>query len=110
MNRRRFFLTALGSLTVSLIFASCSQQSTQNSTNTQTISQKEQKEVIKVGVTGILSEDILKFVNNNIAAKEGLEIQVVTFNDWIQPNTALRDKVIDANFFQHRPFMNNASK
>ncbi|AUB35320.1 metQ, D-methionine transport system substrate-binding protein [Nostoc flagelliforme CCNUN1] len=111
MNRRRFFLTALGSLTVSSIFASCSQQSPQNSTNnTQTISQKEQKEVIKVGVTGILSQDILKFVNDNIAAKEGLEIQVVTFNDWIQPNTALRDKVIDANFFQHRPFMNNASK
>ena len=111
MNIRRFLLTALGSLTVSSIFASCSQQSTQNSTNnTQTISQKEQKEVIKVGVTGILSQDILKFVNNNIAAKEGLEIQVVTFNDWIQPNTALRDKVIDANFFQHRPFMNNASK
>ncbi|MHC5770872.1 MAG: MetQ/NlpA family ABC transporter substrate-binding protein [Nostoc sp.] len=110
MNRRRFILTALGSLIVSSIFASCSQQSTQNSTNTQTISQKEQKEVIKVGVTGILSQDILKFVNNNIAAKEGLEIQVVIFNDWIQPNTALRDKVIDANFFQHRPFMNNASK
>ncbi|MBN3897277.1 MAG: NLPA lipoprotein [Nostoc sp. NOS(2021)] len=111
MNRRRFFLTALGSFTASSIFASCSQQSTQNFTkNTQTISQKEQKEVIKVGVTGILSQDILKFVNNNIAAKEGLEIQVVTFNDWIQPNTALRDKVIDANFFQHRPFMNNARK
>lgn len=111
MNRRRFFLTALGSLTVSSIFASCSQQSTQSSTNnTQTISQEEQKEVIKVGVTGIVGQDILKFVNNNIAAKEGLEIQVVTFNDWIQPNTALRDKVIDANFFQHRPFMNNASK
>lgn len=111
MNRRRFFLTTLGFFTASSIFASCSQQSTQNSTNnTQTISQKEQKEVIKVGVTGILSQDILKFVNNNIAAKEGLEIQVVSFNDWIQPNTALRDKVIDANFFQHRPFMNNASK
>ncbi|MEH2153942.1 MetQ/NlpA family ABC transporter substrate-binding protein [Nostoc sp.] len=111
MNSRRFFLTALGSFTSSLIFASCSQKSTQSSTNnTQTISQKEQKEVIKVGVTGILAQDILKFVNNNIAAKEGLEIQVVTFNDWIQPNTALRDKVIDANFFQHRPFMNNARK
>lgn len=111
MNRRRFFLTTLGSLTASSIFASCNQQSTQKSTNnTQTISQKEQKEVIKVGVTGILSQDILKFVNNNIAAKEGLEIQVVSFNDWIQPNTALRDKVIDANFFQHRPFMNNARK
>ncbi|MBD2452286.1 NLPA lipoprotein [Nostoc sp. FACHB-152] len=111
MNTRRFFLTALGSLAASLVFASCSQQTTQNSTdNTKTISQTEQKEVIKVGVTGIVSQDILKFVNNNLAAQEGLEIQVVTFNDWIQPNTALRDKVIDANFFQHRPFMNNAVK
>lgn len=111
MNTRRFFLTALGSLTASFIFASCSQQSAQTPTNnTQTISQKEQKEVIKVGVTGIISQDILKFVNKNLAEKEGLEIQVVTFNDWIQPNTALRDQVIDANFFQHRPFMNNAVK
>ncbi|MBD2495266.1 MetQ/NlpA family ABC transporter substrate-binding protein [Nostoc sp. FACHB-280] len=111
MNTRRFFLTALGSLTASLVFASCSQPATQESNNsTQTISQKEQKEIIKVGVTGIVSQDILKFVNNNLAAAEGLEIQVVTFNDWIQPNTALRDKVIDANFFQHRPFMNNAVK
>ncbi|WP_288015179.1 MetQ/NlpA family ABC transporter substrate-binding protein, partial [Blastomonas sp.] len=100
-----------GELAASLVFASCSQQTTQNSTdNTKTISQTEQKEVIKVGVTGIVSQDILKFVNNNLAAQEGLEIQVVTFNDWIQPNTALRDKVIDANFFQHRPFMNNAVK
>ncbi|WP_445638624.1 MetQ/NlpA family ABC transporter substrate-binding protein [Nostoc sp. DSM 114161] len=58
------------------------------------MSQTEQKEVIKVRVTGIVSQDILKFVNNNLAAQECLEIQVVTFNDWIQPNTALRDKVI----------------
>ncbi|MBH8576692.1 NLPA lipoprotein [Nostocaceae cyanobacterium CENA369] len=111
MNTRRFFLTTLGSLSASLVFASCSQQSTQKSPNkTQTISQKEQKEIIKVGVTGIVSQDILKFVNNHLAAQEDLEIQIVTFNDWIQPNTALRDKVIDANFFQHRPFMNNAVK
>lgn len=111
MNTRRFFLTALGYFTTSLVIASCSQQSPQKSTNnTQIVSQKEQKEVIKVGVTGIVSQDILKFANNNLAAPEGLEIQVVNFNDWIQPNTALRDKVIDANFFQHRPFMNNAAK
>ena len=110
MKTRRFFLTALCSISASVVFASCIQESTQNANNTQTISQKEQKEIIKVGVTGIVSQDILKFVNNNLAAKEGLEIQVVTFNDWIQPNTALRDQVIDANFFQHKPFMNNAAK
>lgn len=50
-------------------------------------------------MTGIISKDILKFVNTKLAPQEGLEVKVVTFNDWIQPNTALRDKVIDANFF-----------
>lgn len=66
--------------------------------------------VMQVGLTGIISEDILKFVNTKLAPQEGLEVKVVTFNDWIQRNTALTDKVIDANFFQHRPFMNNALK
>ncbi|MEH1998910.1 MAG: MetQ/NlpA family ABC transporter substrate-binding protein [Nostoc sp.] len=65
---------------------------------------------MQVGLTGIISEDILKFVNTKLAPQEGLEVKVVTFNDWIQRNTALTDKIIDANFFQHRPFMNNALK
>ncbi|MDF5738324.1 MULTISPECIES: MetQ/NlpA family ABC transporter substrate-binding protein [unclassified Nostoc] len=59
---------------------------------------------------GIISKDILKFVNTKLASQEGLEVKVVTFNDWIQPNTALRNKVIDTNFFEHRPFINNAVK
>ncbi|OUL25399.1 NLPA lipoprotein [Nostoc sp. T09] len=75
-----------------------------------TVAKTEQEEIIKVGVTGIVSEDILKFINTNLAPQEKLKIEVVKFNDWIQPNTALRDKVIDANFFQHQPFMNNAVK
>ncbi|MBN3960897.1 MetQ/NlpA family ABC transporter substrate-binding protein [Nostoc sp. NMS8] len=105
---RRFFITALSSFTASILFASCSQQQAQVTSNTAQATA--QKEVIQVGVTGIISEDILKFVNTKLAPQEGLEVKVVTFNDWIQPNTALRDKVIDANFFQHRPFMNNAVK
>ncbi|MHC5857970.1 MetQ/NlpA family ABC transporter substrate-binding protein [Nostoc sp.] len=105
---RRFFLIALGSFTASILFASCSQQQAQVTSNTAQATA--QKEVIQVGVTGIISEDILKFVNTKLAPQEGLEVKVVNFNDWIQPNTALRDKVIDANFFQHRPFMNNAVK
>ncbi|MEH2424192.1 MAG: MetQ/NlpA family ABC transporter substrate-binding protein [Nostoc sp.] len=94
---RRFFLTALTSFTSSILFASCSEQRAQVTSNTAQATV--QKEVIQVGVTGIISEDILKFVNTKLAPQERLEVKVVTFNDWIQPNTALRDKVIDANFF-----------
>lgn len=107
-TNRRFFITIFSSFSASLILGSCSQQQAQFTANTTQAAA--QKEVIKVGVTGVVSEEILKFVNAKLAAKEGLEVKVVNFNDWIQPNTALRDKVIDANFFQHRPFMNNAAK
>ncbi|BAZ53584.1 hypothetical protein NIES4103_62640 [Nostoc sp. NIES-4103] len=56
--------------------------------------------LFKVGVAGIISEDILKFVNTKLAQQKGLKIKVVTFDNWIQPNTALRFQVIDAIFFQ----------
>ncbi len=100
----RFFLIVLGSFFTLIMIASCSQQQTQVTSNT---IQAAQKEVIQVGVTGIISEDILKFLNNKLVSQQELEIKAVTFNDWIQPNTALRDKLIDANFLQHKPFMNN---
>jgi D-methionine transport system substrate-binding protein len=115
-NHRRFFIIATSAFTASLIFSSCSTNQSQspgnNTTNTAAypIQVKQQKDVIKVGVWAVISEDILKYVQGNLAPNEGLNIQIVKFNDWIQPNTALKDGQIDANYFQHNPFMKNATK
>jgi len=49
----------------------------------------------------------LKFVNTQLAPKARLEVKVVTFNDCTEPNTTLRNKIIDANFFQYQLFMNH---
>jgi len=38
--------------------------------------------------------------------KEGIKLEVIEFTDYVKPNTALADKEIDANFFQHLPYMN----
>ena len=50
----------------------------------------------------------------NVAAREakaeGLDVQVIEFSDWTTPNVALDAGDIDLNFFQHRPFMENAAK
>lgn len=50
----------------------------------------------------------------NVAAQEakakGLDVKVVEFSDWTTPNVALDAGDIDVNFFQHRPFMENAEK
>ena len=42
-----------------------------------------------------------------LLAKEGIDLQIVEFNDYVQPNLALNDKELDANYFQHEPYLKN---
>jgi D-methionine transport system substrate-binding protein len=60
---------------------------------------------LKVGVSPVPHGEILKFVKDNLAAKEGLDIEIVEFSDYVQPNLALKDGQLDANYFQHAPYM-----
>lgn len=39
------------------------------------------------------------------ARAEGLAVELVEFSDWVMPNTAVQEGVVDANFFQHAPFL-----
>ncbi len=43
-------------------------------------------------------------------AKEGVDLQVVEFTDYVKPNLSLNDKEIDANFFQHKPYLDKFCK
>lgn len=65
---------------------------------------------LKVGASPVPHAEILKFVKDNLAAKAGIDLQIVEFNDYVQPNLALNDKQIDANFFQHVPYMQDFGK
>ncbi|MDR7275444.1 MetQ/NlpA family ABC transporter substrate-binding protein [Catenuloplanes atrovinosus] len=60
---------------------------------------------LKIGVTPVPHGEILKYVSDNLAAAEGLTIEIVEFNDYVQPNTALQDEQLDANYFQHVPYL-----
>ena len=42
--------------------------------------------------------------------KEGYKLEIVEFTDYVTPNTALAEGAIDANFFQHVPYFDNANK
>ena len=44
------------------------------------------------------------------AKKQGIHIKLVEFSDWNTPNITLNHGDIDANYFQHQPFLNNALK
>jgi len=67
-----------------------------------------QDKAIKVGVTAGPHAQILEQVKK-LAEKGGLKIQIVEFNDYIQPNAALAAGDLDANSYQHRPFLENQS-
>ncbi|GAP13326.1 ABC-type metal ion transport system, periplasmic component/surface antigen [Longilinea arvoryzae] len=65
---------------------------------------------LTIGVSPVPHGDILKFVQENLAAKAGLDLKLVEFTDYVQPNLALADGTIDANFFQHVPYMEDFGK
>ncbi len=65
--------------------------------------------VLKVGASPVPHAEILEQVKP-ILAKEGVDLQIVEFTDYVQPNTALAEKELDANFFQHVPYLEKFNK
>ncbi|MCA3235331.1 MAG: MetQ/NlpA family ABC transporter substrate-binding protein [Cupriavidus sp.] len=63
-----------------------------------------QDKPIKIGVTGGPHAQIMEQVKK-VAAKDGLNIQLVEFSDYIQPNAALAAGDLDANSYQHLPYL-----
>ncbi|WBU62013.1 MetQ/NlpA family ABC transporter substrate-binding protein [Paracoccus albus] len=66
-------------------------------------------EDIKIGVTPGEHAEIMAEVAR-IAEPEGLNIDMIEFSDYVVPNQALSDGDLDANSFQHRPYMENQMK
>lgn len=64
----------------------------------------EKKVVLKVGATAVPHAEILNQIKGAMA-KEGVDLQVIEFSDYVKPNLALNDKELDANFFQHSPYL-----
>ena len=61
---------------------------------------------LKVGATAVPHAEILEIVKP-LLEKDGIKLEIVEFNDYVQPNLALNDKELDANFFQHEPYLVN---
>ncbi|MEH1821399.1 MAG: MetQ/NlpA family ABC transporter substrate-binding protein [Nostoc sp.] len=110
--KRRYFLVTTGSAIASILFASCTPK--QNSPTSQLVSQSTTQpaktSLLKVGSRNTVTEDILKFVQKELAPSQGLEFQIVTIGDSVKINDALKNREIDANLFQHELFMKQAAK
>ena len=69
----------------------------------------EDKKELKVGIISGEDEDVWRVVVAE-AAKKGLTVETVVFNDYTQPNEALSRGEVDANAFQHLPYLENQIK
>lgn len=67
-------------------------------------SKNEDTITLKVGATPVPHSEILNLIKP-VLAEQGISLEIVEFTDYVTPNLALSEGDIDANFFQHVPYM-----
>ena len=108
---KKFKKTGIAVLAAALsltVFAGC--QSSDQAADTQEPAQ-EAKGKITVAASPVPHAEILSQVKETLA-EQGYELEVVEFTDYVQPNLVVDAGDVDANFFQHKPYLDdfNAEK
>ncbi|MGO4107414.1 MetQ/NlpA family ABC transporter substrate-binding protein [Paenibacillus sp. YAF4_2] len=107
MKKLSFILLALA---VVIALSACGAKKDENTNNNAAAGNNEVKEVtLKVGASPVPHAEILNFIKPALKEK-GINLEVVEFNDYVQPNTQLHEKQLDANFFQHVPYLDDFNK
>lgn len=68
-----------------------------------------EKVVIKVGATSTPHGEILEHIKGTLA-EQGYDLQITIYDDYVLPNKALADGELDANYFQHTPYLDSYNK
>jgi D-methionine transport system substrate-binding protein len=65
--------------------------------------------VLKIGASPTPHAEILKSIVPKLRER-GIDLQIKEFTDYVLPNTALENKELDANYFQHVPYLEDFNK
>jgi D-methionine transport system substrate-binding protein len=95
---KKLFLALLAVFSIALVVAGCGGDSKPAANS------GDKKVVLKVGATPVPHAEILNLIKPQLA-KEGVDLQIIEFSDYVKPNLSLADKELDANFFQHTPYL-----
>ncbi|MNO82725.1 Methionine-binding lipoprotein MetQ precursor [compost metagenome] len=109
---------SLLTLALVLVLAACGNNNAKNNTagntpaaegntTTETPAASEPVKLV-VGAT-VPHADILKFIAPKLK-EEGIELEVKEFTDYVQPNVQVFEKQLDANYFQHQPYLDDQNK
>lgn len=90
-------LAASALLAVTFLAAGCGSDSASSGSSSKNTT-------VTVGATPVPHGEILNEIKP-LLAKEGVDLKVVEFTDYVKPNLSLNDKELDANFFQHSPYL-----
>lgn len=93
-----------GILAIGLI--GCGSASTGDATGS---TEAKEDKVIKIGVSPEPHKAIVD-VAVPLLEKEGYKVEITEFNDYVQPNTAVSEGSLDANYFQHLPYLNEQNE
>ena len=96
-------------LTAALFLVACGGTKEEAKTETKPAEKPAKVEKLIVGATPVPHQELLELVKDDLKA-QGVDLEIVTFNDYIQPNKLLGTKELDANFFQHVPYMEDFGK
>lgn len=98
------------SLTLVAVLAACGSKPADNAEPGGTTGGAGQEPVtLKVGASPAPHAKILEHIKPALE-KEGVNLEIVEFTDYLLPNTQVDSKEIDANFFQHKPYLDNEIK
>ncbi|MEU2756846.1 MetQ/NlpA family ABC transporter substrate-binding protein [Streptomyces albidoflavus] len=103
--RKTLLTAAAGALTLGLTLTACGSGSGPDDASGA-------EGPLVVGATPTPAGEILEYVRKNLAEDAGLELDVKEFTDYVLPNTALQEGTLDANLYQHKPYLDefNQSK
>ena len=111
MKKRILLSLALAAL---LVFTACSSGGGEESSGevstgeVATGESQEQLEKVVIGVSPAPHGEIVEALEEDFLAA-GIKIEIVNFDDYVQPNLALDDGDLDINYFQHKPYLDNFS-
>ncbi|WP_369382495.1 MetQ/NlpA family ABC transporter substrate-binding protein [Lysinibacillus fusiformis] len=104
MKKKNKFLVGLASLTLVAALAGCGSKEDSKGKGEAIDENK-----IVVGVTSGPHEQIAE-VAAKVAKEKGLEVELKSFSDYVLPNTSLAEEDLDANSYQHKPFLDTFNK
>lgn len=104
MNNTKKIIALAAAAALTLSLAACSGNN--SSSTADNSSSDASSTVIRVGASPSPHAEILEFAKDQLAAK-GYELEIVEFTDYVMPNVALYEGDLNANFFQHTPYLDN---